>query len=58
VREQLGVSAGQFREEYSLELMANYFINRLVFRHRNTLQSFEPFGGMSPVSTGNLDDNK
>jgi AraC-like DNA-binding protein len=58
VREQLGVSAGQFREEYSLELMANYFINRLVFRHRNTLQSFEPFGGTSPVSACNLDGSK
>jgi AraC-like DNA-binding protein len=54
VREQLGVSAGEFRDEYSLELMVNYFINRLLFRHRNTLQSFEPFGGTSPVGGYNV----
>ena len=54
VREQLGVSAGEFRDEYSLELMVNYFINRLVFRHRNTLQRFEPFGGRSPVGGCNV----
>lgn len=58
VREQLGVSAGEFREEYSFELMANYFINRLVFRHRNTLEFFEPFGGRSPVGGNDIDDGK
>ena len=55
VKEQLGVSAGEFRDEYSLELMVNYFINRLVFRHRDTLQSFAPFGGMSPAAGRDAD---
>src|ERR1035437_3831471 len=44
VREQLGVSASEFRKQYSFEVMANHFANRLVFRHRDTLRWFEPLG--------------
>ena len=42
VREQLGVSASEFREKYSFDAMVNHFTNRLVVRHEDALRSFEP----------------
>ncbi len=57
VKEQLGVSAGEFRDEYSLELMVNYFINRLLFRHRTTLHRFEPFGRKNRVAGRDRDQD-
>jgi AraC-like DNA-binding protein len=57
LREQLGVSARQFREQYSFEVMANHFANRLVIQHQETLRWFEPLGrrGLpveSPIGNG------
>ena len=49
VREQLGVSASEFREKYSFEVMANHFATRLVLRHRDTLRWFEPLRRRTPA---------
>jgi AraC-like DNA-binding protein len=57
VREQFNMSACEFREEYSFDQMANHFISRLLFQHRNTLHWFNPFGDRSPVGAGQLVDN-
>jgi AraC-like DNA-binding protein len=56
VREQLGVSASEFREKYSFEVMADHFANRLLLRHRDTLRWFEPL--RRRVSTGQKPINK
>lgn len=42
VREQLGVSASEFRQRYSFDVMVNHFADRLVLRHQETLRSFVP----------------
>ena len=57
VREQFDVSLGEFREEYSFDQMANYFIGRLLFQHRNTLHWFNPFGGRSSVGANDVDNS-
>ena len=49
VREQLGVSASEFREKYSFEVMANHFTNRLLLRYRDTLRWFEPLRRRAPA---------
>jgi AraC-like DNA-binding protein len=58
VREKFDVSLGEFREEYSFDLMANYFISRLLFQHRTTLHWFNPFAGRSPVGASERDDSR
>ena len=49
VREQLGVSASEFRERYSFDVMVDYFTSRLVLRHQETLRWFEPLKRRNPA---------
>jgi AraC-like DNA-binding protein len=57
VRENFDVSLGEFRQEYSFDLMANYFVSRFLFQHRHTLEWFRPFGGRSPVGPSDPDNS-
>jgi len=42
VREQLGVTASEFRKKYSFDAMVSHFTTCLVVRHQDALRSFEP----------------
>jgi AraC-like DNA-binding protein len=57
VREQLGVSAREFRDQYSFAEMASHFTGRLVLRHRDTLRWFEPFGTQVPIAENQISDS-
>lgn len=44
VRDQLGVSAGEFRERYSFDALAHHVAFHTLSRHKETIRWFRPLG--------------
>lgn len=47
IRQNLGLTAGEFRREHSLAEILALYVSNLILSFRDTLKTFSPFGGHS-----------